>query len=140
MIVIDASVAAKWLLREKDSEYALAYLDSPLTLIAPEQIRIEVLSAITRRFRQDMLTEKEAHDQCNLWLEWLEDDIVDVLPNKDCATAAVKLSLALRHPLADCLYLAAARLQKAPLVTADKLLYERAADADIECRLLNDTH
>ena len=46
MIVIDANVAAKWLLPEPGSEAAVALQEGPQQLFAPDLIRLEVAAAI----------------------------------------------------------------------------------------------
>ena len=51
LIVVDASVAVKWALKEADSEAAAALLDDDDPLLAPELLRIEGASAITRAGR-----------------------------------------------------------------------------------------
>jgi predicted nucleic acid-binding protein len=48
MIVVDASVAAKWFLPEKGSSAALALQEGPSQLAAPDLIRMEVAAAITK--------------------------------------------------------------------------------------------
>ncbi|MFP5404778.1 MAG: type II toxin-antitoxin system VapC family toxin [Gammaproteobacteria bacterium] len=64
MIVIDASVATKWFLPEADSEQAAALLQIGEKLFAPELIRIEVASAITRRARLGELPPEHASAAC----------------------------------------------------------------------------
>ena len=51
MIVIDASVAAKWFLPEIGSDEAVKLQEGTAELIGPELIRMEVAGAITRRVR-----------------------------------------------------------------------------------------
>ena len=51
IMIVDASVAAKWYLPEEDSDKALALLGMPLQLFAPSLIKLEVCAAITRRVR-----------------------------------------------------------------------------------------
>ena len=52
MIVIDASVAAKWYLPEKGSDAAVELQEGPDQLFAPDLIRMEVAGSITRRVRE----------------------------------------------------------------------------------------
>ena len=48
-IVVDASVAAKWLLPEADSAIAMRLLDAPYELHAPRLLVSEVTSVLWRR-------------------------------------------------------------------------------------------
>ena len=63
LYVIDASVAAKWLLPdEPDADLAVAILtefrEGRTALVAPNQIRYEVPSAIRNAFRTKRLTQQ----------------------------------------------------------------------------------
>jgi predicted nucleic acid-binding protein len=120
LIVIDASVAAKWFFPERGTEAALELMDGPYRLMAPELIRLEVLSAITRRVRVGQATEAEAQTRCQKWLNQLHEGAISLISEADVLAEAVDLSTKQRHPLADCLYLAAARRFDAELITADK--------------------
>lgn len=127
MIVVDASVAAKWYLPEEGSAEAMTLLGGSEQLIAPSLIKVEVLAAITRRTRKKELTAAEAKEDCEDWLADLGDDAVELIPEADILGRAIELSLKIRHPLQDCLYLATAELHRAPLITADKPFFERAS-------------
>jgi predicted nucleic acid-binding protein len=133
MILIDASVAAKWLLPERDSDAALQLMGGPDLLFAPSLIRIEVLGAITRRARQGLATEDESRDRCRKWLHYLEIGAVTLTPEVEVLGDAIELALAIQHPLIDCVYVAAAKQLGAKLVTADRPLFERAQKSvDVE--------
>src|SRR5262245_39797495 len=56
MIVVDASIAAKWYLNEPGSAQAAAILTSDDVLLAPALIRLEVNGAIIRRYREGKLS------------------------------------------------------------------------------------
>ena len=60
MIVVDASIAAKWYLNEPGSPEAAAFLTADAALLAPALIRIEVTGAIVRRYREGKLSLERA--------------------------------------------------------------------------------
>jgi predicted nucleic acid-binding protein len=131
MIVVDASVAAKWLLPEAGSSAAIGLQGGPDLLVAPDLIRLEVASAITRRVRaekeKDRLPPDEAVARCTKWFRLLDIAILSLVPEQDILAEAVALSARIKHPLQDCLYLAVAVRFNAPLLTADDKLFKRVA-------------
>jgi hypothetical protein len=130
MIVIDASVAAKWYLPERGSKEAVELQEGPDQLVAPELIRLEVAASITRRVRsakeKERLPPEEALGRCAKWFRLLDQAAIALIPERELLEQAVKLSVEIKHTLQDCMYLAAARGLDAPLLTADKAFQERA--------------
>jgi predicted nucleic acid-binding protein len=131
MIVIDASVAAKWLLPEAGSQEAVALQEGPDELFGPDLIRLEVAAAITRRVRakDQPLPPNEAIRRCAAWFRLLDRATISLLPESEVIEPAIRLAAELRHPLQDCMYLAAARQLDCPIITADRPLFERARPA-----------
>jgi predicted nucleic acid-binding protein len=131
MIVIDASVAAKWFLPEKGSDAAVELQEGPDALIAPDIIRMEVAGSITRRVRaekkEDRISPAVARSLCDKWFRFLDTAPLDLIPEAELLQQAVNLSIEIKHTLPDCLYLALAQKEKAHLVTADKPLFERGS-------------
>ncbi|MDX2199503.1 MAG: type II toxin-antitoxin system VapC family toxin [Phycisphaerae bacterium] len=125
MIVVDASVAAKWVLAEPDRDAAKALLGNDRKLIAPSVIRFEVTGAILRRFRKNELDEKTARFACQEWDELLHDLVIELVPSEELFVLARDLAFKARHSLSDCLYLAAAKSHSAEVVTADVTLRDR---------------
>jgi predicted nucleic acid-binding protein len=125
VIVVDASVAAKWLLPEVGSEAALELISSAELLFAPSLIRIEVLAAITRSVRMEVATAGESLTRCEKWLRYLDEGTITLLPDTVLLAEAVQLAIKVRHPLQDCLYLAAAQSMDARLITADRPFVDR---------------
>ena len=126
MIVIDASVAVKWYLPECGTDAAIELAANGNQLAAPELIRLEVVSAITRRVRVGETSAGDARAQCDRWLNNLTDGAVSLVPEQDLLHDSIDLSLKLKHPLLDCMYLAAARRLEAHLLTADRVFHDRA--------------
>jgi predicted nucleic acid-binding protein len=112
-IVIDASVALKWVLDEPGNDAADALLDEEL--IAPALWLLEAASALWRRARRGEITNEEAKER----LTELYNAPVASTPIEDDIQAALALAQALGHPVYDCLYLALAIRENTHVVTAD---------------------
>ena len=126
MIVLDASVAVKPYLEEAGAEAATELLAGQEKLLAPELIRLEVAGALCRRVRQGELEAGEAEVRSQHWLAELDKGLFTLTPDRDLLPEAIALATKLKHPLADCLYLAVAIRYHAPLITADRVFHERA--------------
>lgn len=133
MLVVDASVAVKWLLNEEDSEQASALFEQPYRLIAPDLIRIEVLAAITKNVRKNILSVEDADRYATRWRSLIARKAFFILETDPEYSEATALALQVKHSIYDCLYLAVARQFRIPLVTADKRLETIAGELSIEC-------
>ena len=136
MIVVDATVAAKWYLAEPDSNRAEALAASGEEFCGPAILRLEVLSAISRRYRTGGIAAADAQSLMAQWLEDLESGSVILWPDETDIEAAAALSLRIRHAIVDRLYLACAMRLGAALVTADHTLYQRAQPVHAAIRML----
>lgn len=125
-VVVDASVAVKAYLEEPGAEAATELLAGPTRLLAPELIRLEVAGALCRRVRLRELAAGEAEDRCRHWLAALDGGLFALTPDRELLPEAVALATKIKHPLADCLYLAVAIRAHATLVTADRGFHDRA--------------
>lgn len=125
MIVIDASVAIKWVLAEPDREEAVRLLDAyesgSVDLIAPAVIVEEVASALSKRCRGGHITARQS-ERAFQGFEIRRP----VLIENDVPGG---LALSLQHKLSfwDCLYLSLAMDQRSDLVTADQRFHRAAA-------------
>ncbi len=113
-IVIDASVALKWVLNEPGSEAAEALLDEDL--IAPSLWLIEAANVLWRLSRRGEISAEGAAAR----LEQLYNAPVATGALEDDLSAAADLANTLGHPVYDCLYLAMAIREKTYVVTADR--------------------
>jgi predicted nucleic acid-binding protein len=120
-LVVDASVAAQWVLAEPGSTRALALRDEG-GLIAPSLIAAEVGSALWKAVRRDGVAKQDALDAIQAILLAFEA----LIPIEDLRLRALELAIALDHSIYDCFYLALAERENAPLVSADKPLIEKA--------------
>ena len=114
-LVVDASVAVKWLVAEEDSEMARELAASSEELHAPRLMASEIASAVWRKARLGEIERGEAGAMMEsvpgMPVRWTADETV-------CADA-VRLALALNRPVYDCVYLALAHRIGAAVVTAD---------------------
>jgi predicted nucleic acid-binding protein len=129
VIIVDASVAVKWVVDEPDADAAVELLERPLA--APALWLAEVANALWRKRRRGDLDEAEVRDACRAILRAPVSTIdLDVL-----SLAATALALRLGHPVYDCFCLAAAELHDSHVVTADRRLLQRlAVEPDLRSR------
>ncbi len=127
-LVVDASVATKWVLAEDGSDRANALRDAP-RLIAPSLLAAEVGNALWKAVRRGDVAREDAVAALRSLLVPFDE----LVPSEALHTRALELAIELRHPIYDCFYLAPAERENAPLVTADR----RLLDAVKETRLQN---
>ena len=125
-LVVDASVAVKWLVEEEDSEAADRLLEQRHELFAPRLLASEVGNALWRKVRMGELERSRAGALAaaisEMAISWMGDEVI--------CSDAVRLSLALDHPVYDCVYLALAHRIGATLVTADARFANSLADTE----------
>lgn len=140
MIVVDASVAAKWFLPKADQADAQALLIGKSRLLAPSLIRIEVNAAIIQRFRLSQLDESAARQACGEWEQILADGVIHLISDESLFNQAVEFAFVSRHALQDCFYLAAAASTGSELVTAHRTLVQRGRKVHADVHLLGAGH
>lgn len=114
-IVIDASVAVKWVVDERGSDAALALRDEG-ELIAPALWLAEVANALWKIARAGNITAEEANGR----FAELQDSPVTTVAIDPHMPTALALATELRHPVYDCLYLAVAIFRNTQVVTDDR--------------------
>ena len=115
-VVVDASVAVKWLVAEEDSDAANRLLTDGDDLYAPRLMVSEVANALWRKTR---LGEIE-RDQAGVLMTAVSEMPVRWCKDETVCADAIRLALTLKRPVYDCMYLALAQLHGARMVTADK--------------------
>lgn len=116
-IVVDASVAIKWLIPERDWSAARSlYISS--SLLAPELICAECCNILWKKHQRNELLKSEVLDA----VEQITAFGVELIALRQLTQQACELSLYLGHPAYDCFYLAVAIAEDCPLVTADERL------------------
>ena len=121
MLVIDASVAAQWVLDEPGTERALALRDGD-ALIAPSLIASEIGNALWKAVRRGAVTRADAVAAMNSILLPFEA----LIPIEDLRNRALALAIELGHPIYDCFYLALAERERVALVSADERILAKA--------------
>ncbi len=137
-IVVDASVAAKWLFAETDTPKARLLLreirKGNLQSLAPDILPAEIANSLSKRVFRGMLEALEAEAQ----FERFRRSCPALIGNGFLATAALQLALRYRHSIYDCLYVALAMATPCDLVTADERLYRAFSPSMPQVRLLRD--
>lgn len=114
MLVIDASIAVKWVVEEEGTPQALA-LRQQTKLIAPELLVAECANILWKKAARGELSKEEALLAAKL----LQSAEVELLPMRSLFETATNLAIELDHPAYDCIYLALAVENDCPFVTAD---------------------
>lgn len=121
--VVDASVAAKWVLPEAYSDLALILLSDRHDLLAPDLIWPELGNVLARRCLSGMLSVAEAKEV----FQSLSRYPLAMRPTQTLVPEALVLATSLGRLIYDCLYLALARRDNAKLVTADRKFFDAVA-------------
>ena len=124
MVVIDASVATKWFIKESGREQALKVLDTPVRH-APDLVVAEVANVAWKKAVRGEITDDHARFMCASVASYFL-----VLHRSEALIArAIEIALRLRHPVYDCLYLACAERVGGRLITADERLLAALTDS-----------
>ena len=121
-LVVDASIAIKWVIDEEGTAEALA-LRSGANLLAPDLLIAECANILWKKVQRGELLRDEALYTARL----LERADVEILPTRALLSAATRIAMELGHPAYDCLYLALAIDNDCRFVTADQRFLSRLA-------------
>lgn len=130
-LVIDASVAIKWVVQEAGTDAALALRRFDLS--APDLLIPECANILWKKVRRKELQDQEAA----LGAKLLERADIDLVPTRSLLRRTVALAVALDHPAYDCIYLALAEAAGRTFVTADGRLCNKVQSSRIGTRVLN---
>ena len=114
-LVIDASIAVKWVVEEDGTPEALI-LRQKARAIAPELLVAECANILWKKVQRGELLKQEALLAARL----LQGAEIELLPTRPLFEAATRMSIEIDHPAYDCLYLALAIEKKCRFVTADE--------------------
>ena len=121
-LVIDASVAVKWVISEDGGDDAIQ-LRSAFTFVAPELLLPECANILWKKVQRKELEPNEAA----LAIALIERSGISFQSMQGLGETATRLAIELGHPAYDCVYLALALRQKLHFVTADKRLLATVA-------------
>ena len=121
-VVVDASIALKWVLPEAGSASAAALRAADSALIAPTLVMAEIGNALWKKTMRKEIDRHEAVSALRLALS----HFAEFFPLDDLRETALELAIALRQPIYDCFYVALAQRERCALVTADPRLLNAA--------------
>lgn len=137
-VVVDASVVAKWLFPEVDTDKALALFkqgeSGQLTLCAPTLLVAEIASLLSVRVLRQLLDAREA----SVIYSRFEASCPDLEPVSGLAAWALRLAVRFRHSAYHCFYVALSERQGCPLITSDQKLVRAFAPSFPQISLLRD--
>jgi predicted nucleic acid-binding protein len=140
VIVVDASLAVKWVVAEPQSAAADQVLDRyGGQLTAPDLIGVEVGGALVRRANSGELSLEDALAALQRWVRLIDGGRPVLHPvSSGRLLAAGELAARLRHPLKDCVYLALALELGATLATCDERFAAKSRPLYPNVKLLSD--
>ncbi len=120
-LIVDASVAVKWIVEEplRDEALELVRLND---VVVPDLLLAEVRNALVNRVRRRLSTIEEARAAATAF----RAIPLIIERSSDQLERAFDLALAFEHPLYDCLYLALAMARDLDLFTADLRMFDLA--------------
>ncbi|PWB81797.1 MAG: PIN domain nuclease [Methylocystaceae bacterium] len=139
IVVIDASIAIKWVVEEDGSAQALA-LRGHRKVIAPDLLVSECANVLWKKVVRRELEPDEARIAAKL----LARAEIELFGTRALFEPAIDLALQLEHPAYDCVYFALAIEQRCRFITADegfvrKIQSKCAAEMHEYIQLLNKT-
>lgn len=126
MLVVDTSVAARWVIGSDDpvlsNETTVALTLLPHRLIAPDLLTAEFANVMWKKVRAQEIDAAQAREAVAILR-----DLIDLIPTAQLADRAMAISLALDHPAYDCFFIATAEMLETVMITADRKLVRRCA-------------
>ncbi len=125
MLVLDASIIAKWYNKEEYSDKAIEirekYIDGLLDIKEPALILYEVSNAI---YKNDQLNIEDAMKAVESLMRLIEATIE--IPSNEDAKEMMKIARSLKISFYDSSYIQIAKKYNAKLITADDEMYRKA--------------
>lgn len=127
-MIVDASVALKWVIREDGSDAARALLGRE-TLIAPDLVFSEIANCLWKKWRRGELASVPQ-------LVARLPALLKVEPTANLTVRAVEIAIQLAHPAYDCVYLALAEAINDRILTADRRFIDVCARTEFADRVI----
>ena len=121
-LVIDASIAVKWVVGEEGAEAAAA-IRNGAQFVAPDLLLPECGNILWKKVQRSELSKDEAVLAARL----LMVAKIELVSTRALLEPATQMAIELQHPAYDCFYLALAEAQDCRMVTADERLLRRLA-------------
>lgn len=125
-LVIDASIAIKWIVPEQGTIEALDLMGRR-EILAPDLLLAECANIIWKKVARGNLL----RDQALAAIDLVEELEVELVASRGLFARATELALELNHPAYDCFYLALAESENAPFVTVDERLIAKLRTAPL---------
>jgi len=122
-LVVDASVAVKWVVPEQGSKEAELLLDHGL--VAPDLLFAECANILWKKVRRGELT----GDEAEIAGQTLEQADLTIVSARAYVIRATTIAVELDHPAYDGIYLAVAEALQLRLVTADDRLIRKVGQS-----------
>ena len=132
-LVVDASVATKWLIDEEGSEAALRLRTAEYDLVCPDLLFLEVGNVVWRKVRASEIEESDGRAMVAAILE----APFHVEPAAALLPAAWEIAVQHDRSVYDGVYLALAVALDAPLVTADRRLSRALRGSELAERVVD---
>lgn len=136
-LIVDASVAVKWFVRENLHEQALSILDNYAgELEAPDFLVTEVANVAWKKAVRGEITRDQAKA-----ISVAVRESIDVFHSSiDLMPRAMEIALRLNHPIYDCQYVACAEAASSCVITADERFVKivRETEFSEQIRFLGD--
>ncbi len=116
-LVIDASIAVKWVIEEEGTPSALSLRRNHL-FAAPDLLAAECANILWKKTQRGEL----APDEASMASKLLERSNIELFPMRGLLAKATELAIQLGHPAYDCIYICLAASRNWRFVTADERL------------------
>lgn len=131
-VIIDASVAFKWLAEEDDSDAAFALLDQ-YELFAPILLMHEIANGLWKKVRREQIDRSVSFsDEINRIPQ-----LVNLIDETAHVARALEIGREFGHAIYDCVYLAMAEARSDSLVTADTKFMTKVAGSPLRNRFVS---
>lgn len=124
-VVIDASIAIKWVVEENGTSDALALLKGA-KLKAPDLLLAECANILWKKVeRKELLT-----DEAMMAARLIQQVDMEIFTTRGLLEQATRLAIELNHPAYDCIYLSLALDNGWQFITADTRLLRKLTQVD----------
>lgn len=132
-LVVDTSVAIKWVSPEPGHQDALDLLDSDAEFLAPDLLFAEFANVFRKKIKAGEASAEQSEAGCRQIPYFLSS----VIPTLLLFGRALHISVEINHPVYDCVFLACAEQNGVRLVTADEKMVQRAENRGFSHLVVN---